>query len=127
MEKSALSEDEKKLEELTISTTERLNNGCADFVIIDELKKKGWPENEATDFVKSIYNEVKKEKLEIAKGYFNHMIYGSIWVAAGTAVTLVTYFAAQDGGFYIAATGAIGWGVIDILRGLFGWLNNKNF
>lgn len=43
---------------------------------------------------------------------------GAAWAIGGTLVTVITFAAAQGGGTYIVAWGAIVFGAIDFLRGL---------
>ncbi|HEY4786840.1 MAG TPA: hypothetical protein VIH57_12365 [Bacteroidales bacterium] len=48
----------------------------------------------------------------------NNMVYGGIIGAIGITVTLVTYFAAYNGGIYVIAWGAIITGVYKFFKGL---------
>jgi len=52
------------------------------------------------------------------------MVSGALWAIGGTLVTAVTYNAAKDGGVYIIAWGAILFGALDFLRGLFGMITS---
>ncbi len=47
-----------------------------------------------------------------------HMIVGGLWCAGGIAVTAATYSAAEGGGTYVVAWGAIVFGAIEFFRGL---------
>ena len=46
-----------------------------------------------------------------------NMLYGALWCIGGTMVTLATYSAAQGGGRYLVAWGAILFGAIQFLIG----------
>ena len=48
--------------------------------------------------------------------------YGLLWCLGGLAVTLGSYWFAEEGGKYLVATGAIVWGAIQALRGVVGLL-----
>ena len=54
-----------------------------------------------------------------------HMLYGALWCVGGIILTAGTYQAASNdphGGSYMIAWGAIAFGFIDFLRGLFAYL-----
>ena len=54
-----------------------------------------------------------------------HMLYGALWCVGGIILTAGTYQAASNdprGGSYVIAWGAIAFGFIDFLRGLFAYL-----
>lgn len=48
-----------------------------------------------------------------------NMVIGGLWCLGGIIVTAATYSAAQGGGTYVVAWGAIAFGGIQFLRGLF--------
>ncbi len=48
-----------------------------------------------------------------------NMLYGALWCIGGILVTALTYSAASSGGTYVVAWGAILFGGIQLLRGLF--------
>ena len=58
------------------------------------------------------------------KAGVNNMLFGAIWCVGGIVVTAVTYQAASNGGHYIIAWGAVLFGAIQFLRGLFQVLAN---
>ena len=98
--------------------------------------KRGWPKDAAAQFVDDIEQELKERAEEykrtpegrqaMASQYKRHMLYGILWAAGGMAVTIATYEAASEGGFYFIAWGAVIFGIIDFFRGLFGWLKYKD-
>lgn len=47
-----------------------------------------------------------------------HIVFGSLWCIGGTVVTVMTYQAAEDGGTYVVAYGAIAIGAVQALIGL---------
>lgn len=103
--------------------------------IIKELVKQGWPKDGATQFVDGIQQQLRESEEEyrrtpegrqaLARQSRRRMLSGFLWAAGGTAVTAVTYSAASEGGYYVAAWGAIIFGIIDFLRGLVGWLKYR--
>jgi len=51
-----------------------------------------------------------------------NMLYGALWCIGGIIVTAVTYSSASGGGRYVIAWGAIIFGAIQFLRGLWQYL-----
>ena len=47
-----------------------------------------------------------------------NMLYGALWCIGGIVVTAATYDAAEPGGAYVVAWGAIVFGAIQFFRGL---------
>jgi len=98
--------------------------------------KRGWSKETASQFVNDIDEEVKRYVEEykmtpegrqaMAAQYRRRMLFGFLWAAGGTAVTVGTYEAAGEGGVFFIAWGAIIFGIIDFLRGLFGWLKYRD-
>ena len=70
--------------------------------------------------------ELDEERLEAVNGARRHMLFGILWIIAGIAITLITYFAASGGGYFYIFIGAILWGAIDFTRGLVVWIANRN-
>ena len=98
--------------------------------------KQGWAKETAAQFVDDIEQELNRRAEEykstsegrqaMARQYKRHMLYGILWAAGGTAVTIATYEAASEGGWFIVVWGAIIFGIIDFFRGLFGWLKYRD-
>lgn len=65
------------------------------------------------------YYEYTKKDDEFIEKANRNMIFGALWFIAGIAVTYFTYKAAEGGGTYIIAWGAILFGAIQFLKGLF--------
>jgi len=63
----------------------------------------------------------------LRKRYENQMIWSLVWTAAGLVLTIVTYLIAQGsgGGTYVICTGAIIFGFLSFLQGMFGWFQNQ--
>ncbi len=53
------------------------------------------------------------------KAGVRNLIIGGLWCAGGTLVTVLTLSAASGGGTYVVAWGAILFGGIQMLRGLY--------
>jgi len=99
--------------------------------MVDELIGMGWPEPIAVQYVGRVgqsLDELAKtpEARQAARGaYLRHIFFGALWAGGGGAVTLATYSAAEPGGTFIVASGAIAFGVLESLYGLFGWVTNR--
>lgn len=134
MSEELTKEEEKAVQQLADTVASDLAQGKSKEKIVKWLVKQDFPENEATAFVNQVEEEMNrlKETPEgrqiLAKKYSRHMLYGVLWAAGGTIVTVATYEAAASnpgGGTYVIAWGAILFGIIDFFRGLFGWLKYK--
>ena len=53
------------------------------------------------------------------KAGVKNMLVGAAWCIGGTVITAVTYSTAKGGGTYVVAWGAIVFGAIQFLKGLF--------
>jgi hypothetical protein len=93
-------------------TKEWIDQGKTDEEIILLLSDQGF--DRETSLV--IINNIKKAEEERT---YDSILYGSLWLAGGLIVTLISYSAAAGGGTYIATYGAIGYGAIRLLTGLF--------
>lgn len=115
---------------------QRLGGGEDKGRVVKELVNRGWEKETAKQFVDDVDEELKRHVEEykrtpagrqaMAAQYRRRMLYGFLWAAGGTAVTIGTYEAASEGGFFFIAWGAIIFGIIDFLRGLFGWLKYRD-
>lgn len=130
------SEEQNAIEPLAQYVVQNLEKGNNKGGITKELVKLGWPKETAAQFIDNIEEELKRRAEEykktpegrqaMAAQYKRHMLYGILWVVGGTAVTIATYEAASEGGFFIIAWGAIIFGIVDFFRGLFGWLKYRD-
>ncbi len=123
-DESQTREEQKAIDELSETVASDLAEGKSQEHVVSELVKQDWSEEWATQFVSQVERSMSKVRVRNAKAsqYARHMIYGTLWVIGGTVVTAATYQAASEGGTYLIAWGAILFGGIDFLRGLFGWL-----
>lgn len=60
-------------------------------------------------------------EVEPEAGAVRQMVFGALWALGGLAVTLASLAAAEGGGRYVVAYGAIIYGVVSFLRGLARW------
>lgn len=84
---------------------------------VDELVAEGATEEEATAIVEQIVTEVEKEIAR--KESQRDMVVGGLWFVGGCAVTYFTYTMADGGGYFLICWGAIIFGAIQFLKGLF--------
>lgn len=122
----------------TAYITEQLRGGVAPQAIVSALIAAGWTRGEADAAVAS-HTRVVPQTLQSAANTFSfprqpaasprnnsaafrHMIVGGLWCGGGIAITAITYALADNngGGTYVVAWGAIIFGGIQFLRGLFG-------
>jgi hypothetical protein len=71
---------------------------------------------------------IQPTQTESAARHVRRMIFGLLWFAGGTVVTLGTYISAAqnpNGGHYFIAWGAILFGALDFFVGLNGWMKHK--
>ncbi len=115
-------------QEMTQFVAEALAEGASKDALVQKLVRNDWPEQLASQFVTNMeqaLNEYKKspEAREIAAGnYARHMLFGALWAGGGAVVTLGTLSAAGPGETYYIAWGAMGFGALEFLWGLFGRL-----
>lgn len=121
-------EEQKAIDELSNAIAGELAKGEGKENIVKELVKQNWAEEPADQFVTIIeqtisdYRNSPEVRKVLAGKYARHMICGFFWAVGGIVVTVLTINAASAGGTYVVAWGAILFGVIDFLRGLFGWI-----
>jgi hypothetical protein len=85
------------------------------------LRQRGLDGNTAAHIVASFTNTGSAER----KAGVRSMLFGAMWCIGGTVVTVATYGAAQEGGRYVIAYGAIIAGVAQFFRGLIQVSNAK--
>jgi len=68
-----------------------------------------------------------KESIEdLVEKNKNRIIRGLVWTILGIVITWITYdIASEQGGTYLICWGAVIFGIIDLLAGLFGWVKYK--
>ncbi|MGC4103782.1 hypothetical protein [Ferruginibacter sp.] len=80
------------------------------------LVEQGLNENAAQTVVDNIDDQIKAAKRKRGN---KDMLYGGLWCAGGTIITIATYSAASEGGgHYVVAWGAIIFGAIQFFRGV---------
>jgi hypothetical protein len=125
-------EKQKALEALSEAVANDLAEGKSKNKIVRGLVKQGWLRESAVQFIDRVEQAIEEYKKSpegqrvMAEKYKRHMLYGILWAVGGIAVTVITYNAANPGGTYIIAWGAILFGIIDFLRGLIGWLRYQD-
>lgn len=134
------SPEERALHKAALVAANQLASGTSKNTLVAELGKVGRPEEWATTFVNEVEAEMNRAQDQLgpneymqspeveAEGegkYAKHILFGALWAGGGAAFTLATYSAAEPGGAYFIAWGAIGIGALEFLYGLFGWLANR--
>lgn len=72
------------------------------------------PESSAAERQAAELSEAKK-----------NILAGLLWCVGGLAFSFISYYLTEAGGRYVIATGAILWGAVQALKGLFVWLKIK--
>jgi len=111
--------------EVVTMIVEKLADGTSEEEIVELLIKMGLTNDKASNLVRQTI-DAKPENVSQAEAYRRKMISGALWAIGGTAVTAITYEAAQDGGVYLICWGAIVFGAWDFLCGLFGLMANSD-
>jgi hypothetical protein len=129
---SELPQDQQQaLNALTSLVTQELAKGRRPDQIIKQLTKQGVSEENASRVVYSVQQSINNFKASpqgrkiVADQSLQRMLRGGAICVLGIIVTVVTYGAATSGGgTYFVCWGAIIFGAIDFIIGLFGWLKN---
>jgi hypothetical protein len=107
---------------------ELIGKGTSEEKIVSKFTSQGVPEEKIRHFYKEIsilaaeYKESPEGRKELASKFSKRILYGVLWAVGGTIATFVSMDAASSGGTYYVFYGAIIWGVIDIIRGIIGWV-----
>lgn len=113
------------MQQLTEHVAQRIAQGAGDKKIIKELTSEGMSQQDAEDTVAHVrqaiadYKRTPEGKAAMRGKYIKHIIFGLLWFAGGTIVTVATY---SNGGTYIVAWGAIIIGALESLYGIGGLL-----
>jgi hypothetical protein len=99
-----------------------MREGMADKEIVTKLEEEGL-DSESADAV--VQNLVRMRKQEIKAQGNKNMGFGALWLIGGIVITAATYSAASGGGTYVVTYGAIVFGAIQFLQGLFQNLTAK--
>lgn len=99
---------------------ELVKGGSSASQVESKLMEKGLDQASASIIVKNIFSFRSNAIKEAAK---KNMLYGALWCIGGLVVTVISFSAASAGGRYVLAWGAIIFGAIQFLRGLFQYLS----
>ncbi|MDQ5908051.1 MAG: hypothetical protein QG599_142 [Pseudomonadota bacterium] len=102
---------------------ELMRNGAKSESIINNLIEQGLDAESAKVVVSNLDEARKKQKQEQGQ---KNMGFGTLWCIGGLVVTAVTYSAASGGGHYVVAWGAVVFGAIQFLQGLFQYSTASN-
>lgn len=110
-------EKQQIVEAIYMYAAQLMKEGKSDWAVEDALVERGLPR----DAAKQVVNRLSQARTQAhSNASFNRMARGGIIFLIGAAVTLATYSAAQGGGTYVVAWGAILFGGFDFLAGLMG-------
>jgi hypothetical protein len=99
---------------------ELMKDGLSGPQIESHLIEKGLDQQAAAIVVRNLAELRTNAYKEAGK---KNMLYGALWCIGGTVVTVITLAAASGGGTYVIAWGAIIFGGIQFLRGLYQYLS----
>jgi len=85
------------------------------YEVRNALIQRGLDAETAAIVVKNVETEASKAKQSQAD---KDILFGSLWLAGGTIVTVVSMSSASGGGRYIITWGAILFGAIQLIKGL---------
>lgn len=116
----------KAIDELAEVIAEDFLSGKSKEEMVKHLVELGWAQDFAEQVVDETMNELTpspEARRELARKSQRKMKYGCLWFLGGATFTLFTYLLAREqGGVYCIAWGAMLFGLLDFLRGLFGWI-----
>ncbi len=95
---------------------EQLEQGKSPAAVADLLMHKGLSADDADDVVAQLREARSRAARSAGK---RNMLFGGLWLFGGLAVTLGTMFMADGGGKFMVAWGAVLFGGIQFVRGLF--------
>ena len=123
-------EQQQQIDRLAEAVATDLANGLTPSAIAQSLVKEGWDQAAAEGFVAQVqkamdqYRESPAGQSAVQQAHRErnqrNMAVGALWCIGETVVTVITYTAASGGGTYVVAWGAIVFGAIQFLAGLFG-------
>jgi len=118
-------------EQLAAVVGKNLAAGAKPDWMTKNLVKQGVEADRASRMVTGIgqaiedYKRTPEGRKAMGKKYRNQMIGGFASFVIGTAITVGTFMAADEGGTYFVAYGAVIWGVIGFITGLGGWIKYR--
>ena len=126
-------EQQQALNELSNSIAAELRRGVPIEGVIANLVRDGWTRDDAQAAVLRVESQVRSTypssqapyRAEARKAAMRHLTIGALWFFGGLIVTIATLAAAEGGGTYIVAWGAILFGLIDMIRGAIGLMTDR--
>jgi len=115
-------------DDLVEGIAELIGDGQDEEKIVSEFAEQGVPERKVRDLFVEVtklatqYEKSPEGRKELAAKASRQILYGFLWAAGGGIATYIGYNSAGMGDTYLVFYGAIGWGVIDMFRGIAGWL-----
>lgn len=106
---------------------QRMSQGASDGEVMRALVEGGLTAPAAADIVRQLRQSIPEGGIPAAGGGDDdddgrkNMIYGALWCIGGTVVTVVTMQAASGGGTYVVCWGAILFGAIQFIQGLYSY------
>ena len=139
------STEERALHKAALAAENQLASGKSKNTVVAELVAVGWSEEWAPTFVNKVEAEMNRAQDQLTLNarsfneymqspeveaeregkYAKHILFGALWAGGGAAFTLATFSAAEPGGTVFIAWGAIGFGALEFLYGLFGSIANQ--
>lgn len=104
------------------------NSGKSKEETIDHLVNEGFNEEVATNIVNNSLNIVtykKEDDSDTKSQALKDILFGALWFVGGSVVTIFTYSNAYGGGRYVVAYGAIIFGAIQLIRGLYNYSSHQ--
>ena len=111
--------EEEMVREVYEFAAQQMQSGASERQIQDSLIQNGLDQESAMIVVSNL-TRMRSEAVGAAGK--KDMLHGALWCIGGTAVTVVTYSAASNGGPFIIAFGAIIFGAIQFCHGLVRWM-----
>lgn len=125
-------EQEQVLQDITKHVIQQLTSGKRQKTIVKKLVKSGLSKDSSRQLVSNLANELDAYKKSpegrsfLAAKNKKRMLQGLAWTVVGLIITSTSYASASDqGGTYLICWGAVLFGFIDFLIGLFGWLTYR--
>ncbi len=102
-----------------------LQAGHSPTVVEANLRSRGLDPESARRVVTDLIQVRAETRAAAPRAGGKHMLIGGLWCVGGAAVTFFTYQAASGGGTYVVAWGAILFGGLEFLYGLFQFMTGR--
>jgi hypothetical protein len=123
-------QEQKQMDDLTAAIASDLAKGVPPRTVSKEMVQNGWEQADADRFIEQVQSAMYNQRqspdgqaiVREARRARNqrNMLVGGLWCAGGAIVTFLTYALASGGGTYVVAWGAIAFGALQFLSGLYG-------